>query len=200
MDADAENGVHPVAGCEGGTKELFRLRWGFFLSSLALIISKLRCFIWESSVRNPRRTTRPSCRRRQNRAGDCPHPSLPPCEEEGTISRSVSFVPLLTRFHRSRIIPSSTHGGGLGWGQVTSFGQATKKGPQSPETPLGSLGYRGYCLVAAATAAATSASTAAAATATAAAAASAATGEHRVVNHKPDLAAQVLDVINGRLF
>ena len=70
------------------------------------------------------------------------------------------------------------------------------------------INYVGFGLVtAAATAAATAATAAtAAATTTAAAAtpatasAAAGTGEHGVVDHKPNLSTQVLDVINGCLF
>ena len=61
------------------------------------------------------------------------------------------------------------------------------------------INYVGFVLVtAAATAAATAATAAAATPATASAAAS--TGEHGVVDHKPNLSTQVLDVINGCLF
>ena len=72
------------------------------------------------------------------------------------------------------------------------------------------INYVGFGLVTAASTAATSASTAAttaaASTAATTAAASAATaaaasaGEHRVVDHKTDLSAQVLYVVDGRLF
>ena len=57
-------------------------------------------------------------------------------------------------------------------------------------------------VTAAATAAtATAAATAATAAATAATTSAAASaGEHGVVDHKPNLSTQVLDVINGRLF
>ena len=69
------------------------------------------------------------------------------------------------------------------------------------------VNYVGFGLVtAAATAAATAATAAAAATtaaaaaATATASAAAGTGEHGVVDYKPNLSTQVLDVINGCLF
>ena len=63
------------------------------------------------------------------------------------------------------------------------------------------VNYVGFGLVTAAAAAAATAATAAtAAAATATASAAAATGEHGVVDYKPNLSTQVLDVINGCLF
>ena len=62
------------------------------------------------------------------------------------------------------------------------------------------INYVGFGLVTAASTAATSASTAATAAASAATAAATSAGEHRVVDHKTDLSAQVLYVVDGRLF
>ena len=63
------------------------------------------------------------------------------------------------------------------------------------------INYVGFGLVTAASTAATSASTAATtAPASAATAAATSAGEHRVVDHKTDLSAQVLYVVDGRLF
>ena len=74
-----------------------------------------------------------------------------------------------------------------------------KNGPQLTEAHL--INYVGFGLVTAASTAATSASTAATtAAASASTAAATSAGEHRVVNHKTDLSAQVLYVVDGRLF
>ena len=62
------------------------------------------------------------------------------------------------------------------------------------------INYVGFGLVTAASTAATSASTAATAAASATTAAATSAGEHRVVDHKTDLSAQVLYVVDGRLF
>jgi hypothetical protein len=89
-----------------------------------------------------------------------------------------------------------------------------KNGFQKTETHFDSLCCKWFGLVAAATAAATTAASAAVlvvATTTTSAAASAAAGataaataasagEHGVVDHKPNLSAQILDVVNRRLF
>ena len=87
-----------------------------------------------------------------------------------------------------------------------------KNGFQKTETHFDSLCCKWFGLVAAATAAATTAASAAvlvaATTSAAAAAAAGATaattaagaGEHGVVNHKPNLSTQILDVVNSRLF
>jgi len=86
-----------------------------------------------------------------------------------------------------------------------------KNGFQKTETHFDSLCCKWFGLVSAATAAATTATSAAvlvAATTSAAAAAAGATaaataagaGEHGVVDHKPNLSAQILDVVNSRLF
>jgi len=87
-----------------------------------------------------------------------------------------------------------------------------KNGFQFSETHFDSLCCKWFGLVAAATATATTAASAAvlvaAATSAAASAAAGATaaataasaGEHGVVDHKPNLSAQILDVVNRRLF
>ena len=88
-----------------------------------------------------------------------------------------------------------------------------KNGFQFSETHFDSLCCKWFGLVAAATAAATTAASAAVlvATTTSAAAAAAAAGataaataasagEHGVVDHKPNLSAQIFDVVNRRLF
>ena len=73
-----------------------------------------------------------------------------------------------------------------------------KNGPQLTEAHL--INYVGFGLVTAAATAAATAATAAAAATPATASAAASTGEHGVVDHKPNLSTQVLDVINGCLF